>query len=151
MPRPRKSVDLHVVSGTFRSDRHGNRREPQATGPLPQQPPRHLAKAARAAWRELFEAAPLGVLKNCDAALFEAAAVTLASYRRWLREAEAAPAFDESGGALRTHPAHGELRRQRAALQEALTAIGFAPAARLRLVADDDDTLPTGWHNPLRS
>jgi len=141
MPRQRKSIALHLVDGTLRP-RHEGRRDPQTTGPLPQQPPRYLPRAAKVAWRELHAAMPRGGLANCDVALFEAAAASVASYRRWTKEAATAPMYDDNpNGGLRTHPAHVEQRRQRAALQDALIAIGFSPAARCRIVAPPDDGL----------
>ena len=80
MGRPRKPTHLHVIEGTrTRTDRSGE----AALGDLPPlgDPPRHLSREERAAWRSIVDASPDGVLSGPDRIIMEVAARLLALLR----------------------------------------------------------------------
>ncbi len=71
MSRPRKPTSLHVVSGTFRKDRHGDRvGEPVVAEPLGS-PPAGWPIAAKMMWAELADYIPPGVATKADRVMFE--------------------------------------------------------------------------------
>lgn len=81
MPRPKKPTNLHVLTGTYRPDRHG----PLATKPVGSgdigRPPRGFDADQRRAWRDIVQGAPAGVLTGSDRVTVELAARTLALVR----------------------------------------------------------------------
>ena len=71
MARPRKPTNLHVVQGTYRKDRHGNRgSEPEIIEPLGG-PPEGWPIAAKLLWAELSDLIPAGVAGKSDRLTFE--------------------------------------------------------------------------------
>jgi len=54
------------LQGTYRQDRHGDRLEPLAPGPL-LDPPSYLSEAQAARFREIIETAPKNLLRRWDA------------------------------------------------------------------------------------
>jgi hypothetical protein len=82
MPYPRKPVELHELSGTFRADRHGRRRAaPKSDRPIGDPPPSLQADEA-ACWSEFVSDAPAGVLTSGDRWALEALARLHAKSRR---------------------------------------------------------------------
>lgn len=55
MPTPRRSAEIHRLTGTFRNDRHAT--AGIAVEPFDTTPPAHLGDAERAAWAELVQGA----------------------------------------------------------------------------------------------
>jgi hypothetical protein len=73
MPKPRKPTKLLELSGALKRNpgRYANRlHEPKATGPLGD-PPDRMSGTERAAWHELAQLAPDGVLTKADRWLVE--------------------------------------------------------------------------------
>jgi phage terminase small subunit len=62
-PQPTRLLRLH---GAYRQDRHGDRLEPLAPGPL-LDPPSYLSEAQAARFREIIETAPQNLLRRWDA------------------------------------------------------------------------------------
>lgn len=90
MANPRKPDHLHLLRGTFRKDRHGEAgAKPQPKGEIGK-PPGRLDAAQRAAWREIVNQAPEGVLTGSDRLAVELAAVLLAEFRTAPAEFQAA-------------------------------------------------------------
>lgn len=83
MPQPRTPTSLLVQAGSFvtHPERAAARvNEPKLTEPLGN-PPKHLSKPQRAAWRELARIIPLGVAGNADRWAVEMAAVLMVKFR----------------------------------------------------------------------
>jgi len=81
MPRPRKPDELHLIQGTYRRDRHGDpATKPKYNGPV-EGPPDYFDEAQRAAWYELVDNAPEGVLWRSDSPFVELMAVFCAQVR----------------------------------------------------------------------
>lgn len=118
MPRNRKPTKLHVLEGTFRPDRHGDRaQEPQPEAGCAM--PAFLAKLPRAAeiWKEeSAELLRLGLLTKVDARSFGRLCLL------WMWEEEAA-------GNLRPPLAIALL----AELRQLEDKFGMNPAARAKL------------------
>ena len=71
MSRPRKPTKLHVVSGTYRKDRHADRAgEPEVIEPLGD-PPSGWRPTAKVLWHELAGQVPEGVATKADRVAFE--------------------------------------------------------------------------------
>jgi hypothetical protein len=82
MPQPRKPVEVLGLSGTFRPDRHGQRRvAPKSPHPIGDPPP-SLAADEAGCWREFVSNAPAGVLTAGDRWALEALARLHAKSRR---------------------------------------------------------------------
>ncbi len=112
MPTPRKPTELHELAGTFRADRHGQRRAaPKSDRPIGEPPPSLQADEA-ACWREFVSDAPAGVLTSGDRWALEALARLHAKSRR-----------EGLTGAELGH------------LRGFLTELGAAPASRGRVQA----------------
>ncbi len=71
MSRPRKPTKLHLISGSYRKDRHGDRdSEPEITEPLGG-PPESWPITAKLLWAELADLIPPGVATKADRLTFE--------------------------------------------------------------------------------
>lgn len=80
MSRPKTPTNVLKLRGTL--PRHKDRRaEPVPTAELGDPPP-HLDAATLAAWREIVEIAPRGVLMNADRLAVELAAGLMAQFRQ---------------------------------------------------------------------
>lgn len=89
MPMPRKPVELHELSGTFRRDRHGQRRHaPKSPHPI-SDPLACLGPDEAACWREFVVNMPANVLTSADRMALECLSRLIAKSRR-----EYAIAFD---------------------------------------------------------
>jgi phage terminase small subunit len=96
--RPRKPIELHKAQGSYRPDRHGNRREAPATGDLSAQAaPTHLSEAERQVWRQVLNVAPARLLKSADASLLAAYCSAVARHRRASVAYWQSPLTDEKG------------------------------------------------------
>jgi hypothetical protein len=115
-PRP-KSTAVHVLNGTYRSDRQGRRPKPRPGQPVAG-PPDHLELAVQGVWRELSAQA---TVTSESAAGFEVLCCMMAEYR----------ADPRRMGATRV-----------AVLRALLNDFGMTTAARERLgtKAPQDDT-----------
>ncbi len=82
MPQPRKPIELHELAGTFRADRHGQRRAAPKSDRGIGDPPACLGPDEAAAWREFVANAPAGVLTSGDRVALECLAVLIAKARR---------------------------------------------------------------------
>jgi phage terminase small subunit len=79
--RPRKSVEQHVLDGTYRKDRHGPLTPENTPATAPPPPvPSNLTTAERAAWKQLT-ALLAGVVKPRDTP-------TLVELCRWMARAD---------------------------------------------------------------
>lgn len=88
MPMPRKSFAALSLSGALKRNpgRYvGRLKEPKPPRALGD-PPNHLNKAERAAWRELARMVPVGVLMCSDRWLVELCCVTMAQIRKGGRD-----------------------------------------------------------------
>lgn len=83
MPGPRTSTAILELRGAFRNHpgRHQERMGEPATDEPVGMPPEILDDACKAAWNELVEIAPAGVLCRFDRVALEIAAVLLAQFR----------------------------------------------------------------------
>ena len=117
MPQPRKPTRLLELSGQLRHNKKryaGRLNEPQASGPLGD-PPERLSADEKAAWLELEQIAPAGVLTKADRWLVEICAGIMASLRR--------------GGIGREGVTNGEV----SLLMAGLRSMGLTPADRSRV------------------
>ncbi len=78
--RPRKSIEQHVLDGTYRKDRHGPLTPENAPAAAPPPTPANLTEAERVVWRELVGLLA-GVVKPRDTP-------TLVELCRWMARAD---------------------------------------------------------------
>ncbi len=120
MPRQRKPTAIMELTGAFRKDPQLRRdNEPPSVGPFPAQPPDHLADDIKAAWEEIVEVVPFGVLGGSDRFIVEVCAILVAEMRR------------ETMNSARITQ-----------LRIALGALGLTPADRARLTVDRKEPNP---------
>jgi phage terminase small subunit len=113
---PRKPTRLHVLTGTFRKDRHGGRRNEPRYAPMRGSAPAWVGRHGRALWRRIAPALVAeGVLTEADRAIFE----TFCALYGALREAVAA-------GAPLPLKATAEFRHH-------ANALGLTPSARSKV------------------
>lgn len=110
--RPAKPVEIHRLQGTFRKDRHGNRREfTEAELPVIGEAPNHLTARQKAIWAELVSVSIPGVLRVSDRFMLEIAVCLLDQFRH-------DPDFKT-----------GHLNQ----LTKALSSLGFSTVDRLKM------------------
>lgn len=128
MPKPRKPTALLALSGAMKRNpgRYANRlNEPKPSGPLGD-PPERMSDYAKAAWNDLAQIAPAGVLTRADRLLVEICAGIMASLRRG--------GIGRHGGVT-----NGEL----AILMGGLRSMGLTPSDRSRVsVAPNKEETP---------
>jgi phage terminase small subunit len=116
MARPRKPTHLLAISGGL--DKNPQRYTDRAGEPVDDRelgdPPPKLDPAAQAAWREIAQVAPVGVLAQADRLIVELAAMLVAQFRRQ--------------GDLMPLPAVTRL-------QSVLGDLGLTPASRSKVTA----------------
>ena len=154
MPQPRKTVAMHILDGTYRPDRHGDRSmvtsEKLVEG-IPE-PPSPVRDTVTDRWREWWnyyceKLINAGVLVDrdlaciamlCDAHLFaEDAEQTLSEEGKYEQT--------EKGG-LKAHPANVRLETARREIAGYLKELALTPIARMKagpLMQDADKDKPT--------
>ncbi len=137
MPRGghnRKSTSLHVVSGTYRADRHGDKKGPK---PQPVRPscPRWLDKEAKNEWRRLSpELERLGLLTALDRAAFAIYCTCWADFKMFSEIIRREGAVVEGHrGVLRKHPLLPALHWAMDAVRVWSQEFGLTPLSRSRL------------------
>lgn len=83
MPRPRKSYDQAVLSGSAAVNKgrfEGRKNAPKTTGDIGS-PPKHLDAETKKLWKELAKAIPAGVAGASDRLTVELAAQLLSQFR----------------------------------------------------------------------
>lgn len=140
MPRPRKSYDQAVLSGSVavNKGRFADRKNAPATSGTIGSPPKHLDAETKRVWKELAKSIPLGVAGASDRLTVELAAQLLSQFR-------AAPATMQASRV--------------SLLLTLMSRLGLDPQARTKLQvepttaekADDEwstlETLPTAQRN----
>jgi P27 family predicted phage terminase small subunit len=136
--RPRKPTALHVIEGTYRSDR-ANKSEPTPRRKRPPCPP-HLRAEAKAAWRRYAALLDrIGVLTEADAAALSAlceATVDLATAREALAARGGLTYENVTAAGGVTHRAYPEVAMVTDAerrVRSWLAAFGLTPADRARV------------------
>jgi len=134
--RPRKPIEAHILSGTFRAHRHGDAgKTPKPLAGIPACP-RHLGKVAKTMWRELVKTmGDTGVLTQADR---NAMALYCSAYADWR---EASDELEKNSKVLTDSKTGREYRSPWCSiLTEAVTRmrtfgslLGLDPSARSRL------------------
>jgi P27 family predicted phage terminase small subunit len=138
VPNHRKPKALHILQGTFRSDRHANE-SPHAPPADPKlRPPKSLGKAGKAAWREWYVLlCEVGIMAELDVAAFEMLCGTFDEVQR----CDDALANDGhflhlDNGSQKLHPAVGEKFRWLALQRDLMRDFGLTSEARQKLRID---------------
>lgn len=141
--RKARPVELHLASGTYRSDRHAPiSRKPAAELPAP---PAFLNATARRVWRALVpELAELGVLAKIDADALAVYCQARADFSwavyRLRRDGRIVPT---GTGSTKAHPAIGIQKAAADVIRNFGSEFGLTPSSRTRLrigaAKDPDD------------
>ena len=82
MSKPRTATAILEARGAFNNHPERKRKnEPKPAATFPDKPPERLTKEQKAAWQQIVEITPPGVLANSDQLIVEIAACLLAEYR----------------------------------------------------------------------
>ena len=82
MSRPRTATAILEARGAFKTNPERKREhEPKPAATMPDKPPERLTKDQKAAWRQIVEITPPGILANSDQLIVEIAACLLAEFR----------------------------------------------------------------------
>jgi len=128
--RNAKTVAAHTLTGTYRRDRHGDRRNPEPPVGAPDRP-RDLRGAAAAEWdRVVADLVRSGSIATVDGAALRNYVELHATAERLQREVNALAQLSSND---RVHPAVAQLRQYRLALRLYLVEFGLTPAARSRV------------------
>lgn len=152
--RNAKSRDLHVVSGTFREDRHGAHETPAAPAGVPV-PPRPLKGVAKAEWTRMVDRLTHtgAISKVDDAALYQYVLLFAETEEIMTEVAEAralSRALKSAVGKLNGHDlvtaigrivdlqqslvkSKTQLRQGHMAIRQYLVEFGMTPSARTRV------------------
>jgi phage terminase small subunit len=124
--RSRKPTLLHLVEGTYREDRHGDRSTFDAMWPGEPEPPPGLSPDQLAIWSTIAAEAPAGVLRSADTATLGQYVILTDTSRKL------AMAWDQSG-CDPTSPIIRTMARLSQHLLLVETQLGFTPASRKRV------------------
>lgn len=133
MPRRRKSVEEHIISGTYRPGRHGPRAVPRLepeVEPLPEDPPfgPELSAEERKLWRLAHTEGHW--LRACDAGLVQ----VWCTHSAILATARAARKQASADGELEAVTLYDQLIDLHGSLiLKVSQALGFTPASRRKL------------------
>jgi P27 family predicted phage terminase small subunit len=142
--RKPKPAELKIVQGTFRKDRD-NPRKPAAHGYL-SDPPEHLNEEQKQIWRQAIEDAPKALLKKIDLSNFEVWVVSYSTYRECQRLlAKTSQVMKTTHGNWITNPILTNMNKQAQLMLKAASEMGFTPASRSRVVAEDDVEVDNPW------
>lgn len=143
-----KSTQEHLRNGTYREDRHGRHRTPEAPAGTPEKPP-YLSEVASAMWDQLAAIMEReGRLTVNDGPFLEDAAECYAELARWRVAAQRSPltqtkvTVDSAGNEHREekpHPAQQQYRLASEAWRKKLVEGGLTPTARNRVRVSDQD------------
>src|SRR5262245_60683423 len=113
--RNAKTIAQHTLTGTYRRDRHGDRRNPEPPPGAPDRPP-DLTGAAAAEWdRVVADLTRSGSITTVDGAALASYVQLHAVAERLQQEVNALPVLTLADG--RVHPAVAQLRHHRLALR----------------------------------
>jgi P27 family predicted phage terminase small subunit len=142
--RKPKPTELKIVQGTFRKDR-ANPRQPAAHGYL-LDPPDHLNDEQKEIWRSAIEEAPKNLLKKIDRSNFEIWVVSYATYRECQKMlAKTSQVIKTTHGNWITNPVLTNMNKQAQLMLKAASEMGFTPASRGRVIADQDVETDNPW------
>ena len=143
--RPAKPTKLHILEGTFRSDRHGDGVEPEPL-PGPAKCPKHLSKDAKRVWKELVRVMDgAGVLTQADQwimARFCSSAVRLWKYEAQLDQFSPASTTDAEAS-LVTKRLYVIIHGETDTLKALAAQLGLSPVARSQLQIGVRQAAPT--------
>jgi P27 family predicted phage terminase small subunit len=148
--RGRKPVptELHVLSGTYRSTRHGRDRrgEPVADGELAPLAPSWMSESQQEGWRYAIEHAPRGLLKPIDAGVLSIWVIAEDDHRRAseaqarLDRDNALPMLTKDGKGNPAVSPYQVIKKNAALLMlKSASELGFSPASRPRLAGLGDE------------
>jgi phage terminase small subunit len=147
MARRAKPTELHRLHGTFNPTRHGDRLEPLAPGDIAAlRPPADLDKLQRQRWKIAVTNAPRSILRNIDAGLLrlycilEATSIVANRIQQRLDATTDLPLLIKGARdrELVISPYVKEQRRIAVTLTRIASELGFSPASRASMTADDD-------------
>jgi len=142
--RKPKPVELKILQGTFRKDR-ANTRQPVAHGYL-NEPPEHLNDEQKQIWRETIADAPKALLKKIDLSNFEIWVVSYSTYRECQRMlAKTSQVIKTTHGNWITNPILTNMNKQAQLMLKAASEMGFTPASRSRVTADEGAEIDNPW------
>jgi len=142
--RKPKPAELKIVQGTFRKDRD-NPRKPAAHGYL-NEPPEHLNEEQKQIWRQAIEDAPKALLKKIDLSNFEVWVVSYSTYRECQRLlAKTSQVMKTTHGNWITNPILTNMNKQAQLMLKAASEMGFTPASRSRVTADEGAEVDNPW------
>jgi len=140
--RPPKPTALHRLQGTYHTGKHRDRaREPVAEGELDEAPP-WFTPAQREVWRYALDNAPKGVLKKIDLSVLMA---WVDAFDRHRIAMEMQAKLDQDASlkllirtpqGLISSPYNEILDATGKKMMRAVAELGFSPAARPRIHAD---------------
>ena len=132
-PRPQPTA-LRRLHGNP-SKRRLNAREPVPATPASCDPPEHLTEDQKKIWRDAIDNAPPGLLRSLDLAVLELWTVHFSLHRRAAAEVFASAKLVTASSMPNRHI--GILRNSAAILSRLAGELGFSPASRTRVVAED--------------
>lgn len=142
--RKPKPAELKIVQGTFRKDR-ANARQPLAKGYLCE-PPNHFTDEQKQIWNEAIEDAPQSLLKKIDKSNFEIWVVSYATYRECQRLlSKTSQVIKTTNGNYITNPILTNMNKQAQLMLKAASEMGFTPASRSRVTADEGAEVDNPW------
>lgn len=134
--RKPKPVELHMLAGTFRKDRHGG--ETQKPEPKePEMPRGLLPPEGRKLWHSLApQLAKMGLLSEMDGVALTMLCIHYAAAARAAKTLwDDGQVIEGSKGQARKSPGHQILRDNSAALRAYLVEFGLTPSSRSKLQA----------------
>ena len=131
----RKSKQLHVLSGSYRADRHDGKGQPKPRPVAPAAPPSWLDKEAKAEWRRVGpELEKLGLLTALDRAAFAIYCTCWSDFRCYSEIVEREGAVIEGHrGVLRKHPLLPALHQAADAVRVWAQEFAMTPLSRSRI------------------
>lgn len=147
--RPPKPTNLHVLHGTARKDRHGNRiePEPEVITEIPEAP-ESLREPGVKCWDKTAKIL-LGVKVLTDADLDTLESYCIA-YQTMLEansdlDRDGLTQMNPTSGLLSPHPSVNIMNKAQAELRQTGTLLGLSPSARTRInVPKKDDSAKAG-------
>lgn len=123
----RKSATVHVLTGTYRADRHGKKAtssEVAAPNGRRPRPPQGLSDASARLWRKFHEQYDLSSIPTQELLISALRSRDVAEQARIALEREGLT-FTDSSGKPKAHPAAAIARDARAAYVSTLRVLGF--------------------------
>lgn len=147
MGRQRKPSHIRLVEGTG-SRRAGAKgraarieREPVPPGRLSaEDPPADFSDEEKRVWREVLEAAPMGLLRRLDSAMLRIWCVAFVTHMEAHKKLRASSLLVKSGNGTPMNSPYLSIMNRQATIMKAIAAeMGFSPAARTRVSVEDGE------------